>query len=331
MFANVKIYIRIIKADTGKRISFSYCNSFAVSTSVINFTDTAKITVPRKVAFKGKPITDFIRRNDQISIWAGWEPDSNLLFDGYITKVGTGTPIVIECENLAWELKQIKITGRVYEKLNLRDFVNEWMPSYDLQIADIELGEVKINGEASLSSVFEYFMKNYPLRFFFRDNVFYGVLGSSMMLKNDAIRTVKFKKGDKGNIATESLIYTLAEDVKLQIIAKAILKDNTKLEWKEPASADNCDVRTFLVPGAQSIDDLKAYAQAQLLTFKVDNMSGDFTALGRPFVRKGDIAHLYDDQFAEKNDKRFFIEAVDYTLSSTSGLKQRIKLGMQIS
>lgn len=330
MFANVKLYIRIIKADTGKRISFSYCNSFTVSTSVINFTDTAKITVPRKVAFKGKPISDFIRRNDKITIWAGWEPDSNQLFDGYVTNVSAGTPIVIDCENKSWELKKIKITGRVYPKLNLRDFVNEWMSDFDVQIADVELGEVKINGETTLSAVFDYFMRNYPLRFFFRDGVFYGVLGSAMMLKNDVVRTVKFKMGENGNIANDNLIYTLADDINLQIVAKAILKDNTKLEWKEPASADNCDVLTFLVPGAQSLDELKVYAQAQLLTYKVDKMSGDLTALARPFVRKGDIVHLFNDQIVEKNDKRFFAEAVEYSLSTSQGIKQKVKLGTQI-
>ncbi len=64
MFSTLTTYIRIIKSDTGKRVSFSYANSIVAATSINSFTDTCKITVPRKVAYKGKPITDFIRRND---------------------------------------------------------------------------------------------------------------------------------------------------------------------------------------------------------------------------------------------------------------------------
>jgi hypothetical protein len=330
MFATVSVYIRIIKADTGKRVSFNYANSIVAVSSINAFTDTCKITVPRKVAYKGKPITDFIRRNDKITVWAGWDPDSNMIFDGYITQVGTGTPIVIECENNAWELKQIKITGRIYDKLNLRSFCNEWMPNYDVQIADIELGEVKINGETNLSAVFDYFIKNYPLRFFFRDGVFYGVLNNALMLRNNAVKTIKYKKGDKGNIASDSLVYTIKEDVKIQIVAKAILKDNTKLEWKEPATLTDCDVRTFLVPGATSLDELKTFALATLETFRIDKMTGDFTALGRPFCRKGDIVHLFDDQATERNNKRFIVEAVEYSVTTGAGFKQKITLGGEL-
>ncbi len=330
MFAKVNVHIEIISATTGKKIKFGYANSISVVTSVQNFTDTAKIIVPRKLSHKGISIVELVRRNDKIIVRAGWEPDLFTLFEGYIITVGTGTPLVLECENKAWELKQIKIEGKVYPKLNLRDFISEWMPNYDVSIADIELGEVKINREANLSEVFNYFIKNYPLRFFFRDNVFYGVLGSSMLLKNEAINTVRIKKGENGNIHQDTLVYTLAEDIKLQIVAKAILRDNTKLEWKEPATIENADVRTFLVPGATTLEELHTYALAQLETYKVDKMTGDVTLLGRPHVRKGDFVHIFDDLFPERNDKKFFVEAVDYNVSTSGGFKQKLKLGMQI-
>jgi len=347
MFAVVKVHIKIIRADSGKEISFDYVHSFSVTTSTKTLTDTAKLTIPRKLSHKGVSITELIRRGDKIEIWSGWQQNgaklqvvehggvklfgkvgTNLLFKGYIVKVGTGTPLTIECEDEAWELKQTKLPAKHYDKLSLKDFVAEFMPNYLTDIVDIELGEVIIHKEVTLSEVFNYFMKNYPLNFFFRDGIFYGVMTSTMMVKSNVVNTIKFKKGV--NIVKENLQYTLAEDVKLQIVAKTILKDNTKLEWKEPVDLKDCDVRTFLVPGAKTLNDLEVYAKNMLETFKIDKMTGTLTACAIPFVKKGDIIHLFDDEFPERNDKKFFVEAVTYTLTRTSGLKQVITLGFQI-
>ncbi len=329
MFATVKVYIKIIRVDTGKEINFNYVNSFTINSSCNTFTDTAKLVIPRKLSYKDVSITELIRRGDMIEIWSGWEhPGINLLFIGYISSVGTGTPLTIECENEAYKLKQIKLPAKHYDKLSLKDFVNEWMPHYQNEIEDIELGEVIINNEVTLSEVFNYFMKNYPLNFFFREGKFYGVMSSTMMSKSGDVKTIKFKKGI--NIVKEDLQYTLAEDIKLQVVAKTILKDNTKLEWKEPADIKDCEVRTFFVPGAKSINDLEIYAKNMLETMKIDKMGGTITACAIPYVRKGDIIHLFDDEFPERNNKKFFVEAVTYSLATSSGLKQNITLGFQI-
>ncbi len=350
MYSAVKVHIKIIKADSGKELSFNYVHSFSVSTSTKTFTDTAKLTIPRKLSHKGISITELIRRGDKIEIWSGWEQKqsklkivehagikligkigTNLLFKGYIVKVGTGTPLVIDCEDEAWELKQIKLPAKHYNKLSLEDFVLEFMPNYITDIVDIELGEVIIHKEVTLSEVFNYFMKNYPLNFSFRDGVFYGVMSSTMMIKSNVVNTIKLKKGsEQGNIYKDNLQYTLAEDVKMQIVAKNILKDNTKIEWKEPADIKDCDVKTFLVPGAKTLKELEVYAKNMLKTFKVDKMTGTITTCAIPFVKKGDIIHLLDDEFPERNNKKFFVEAVTYTLTRTTGLKQLITLGFQI-
>ena len=311
---------------SAKTIQFDYVNSIIISSSTKTFTDTAKIVIPRKLSHKGVSFTDMIRRNDEIEISLGYDMQLEKVFTGYITKVGTGTPLSIECENAAWNLKQIKIAPKHYPKLSIQDFVKEWMPSYSCKVAEVDLGEVIIKEESSLASVFEYFMKNYPLSFFFRDGVFYGVLTSAMTLSNEAVKTIKFKMGY--NVISDNLVYTLQEDVKIQIVAKAILADNTKLEYKVPATGDG-EIRTFFKPGAKSIDELKAFADEMLATYKVDKMSGDFTAFGIPYVRKGDIVHLFDEKFPERNDKKFVVESVEYNFG-LAGYRQKINLGYEL-
>jgi hypothetical protein len=57
----------------------------------------------------------------------------------------------------------------------MNDFVNEFMVGYNVSAADVNFGEVRINGETTVANVLDYFMENYPVKFFFRDGKFYGI------------------------------------------------------------------------------------------------------------------------------------------------------------
>jgi hypothetical protein len=323
-----------IKTDNGKATAtFRNVADLTVTTSMATFTDTCKLTLPRIYTKHNKDendISKIFKRGDEITIQLGYDDALETVFKGHLKSVSTGRPVTIECENEAWKLKQITLKPQYYQKLNIKQFVEEQMPNFKKEIIDVDLGEVRINGDTTLAKVFEYFMTNYPFRFFFRDNIFYGILPSSMMLQTDSIKTHKFKFGH--NIISDNLTYTLADDVKIQIVAKAILKDNKKIEYKTPEEGE---LRTFLVPSAKTEADLKKYAENTLKTFKVDKMSGDFTAFGLPFVKKGDIVHLFDIdndnkvRNEERNDKKFLIEGVVYTFGQ-AGYRQKITLGAKV-
>jgi len=322
-------FINIKNPETKTSISFNYVNEIEIVTSTRNFTDTAKVIVPRKLKYKGKSITDYVKRNSTISISLGYGTDFyfETVFKGYVKTVSSGTPTVIECENEAWKLKQVKLPATYYPKLKIGDFVKEWMPSYNTSIAEVDLGEVKITRDTTLAKVFEYFMTNYPVNFYFRDDKFYGILPTTLTTEDNATRTIKFRIGE--NTISDNLVYTLAEDQNLQIIVKTVTRDNQKLEWKEPQDVQDAEIRTFLVPGKETVEQLKAFAKDQLAKFKVDKMAGDFMAFGEPYVRKGDIVHILDDDNKERHDKKFFVDAVTYTFGQ-GGYRQKITLGGQI-
>jgi hypothetical protein len=316
----------IIKSEkTQQTVSYNYVSDVSISTSIKSFTDTCSIIVPRKIKHKGKDITEYINRNDKIEVQLGYDDRLNTLFKGYIKTVSTGKPVVIECENEAWKLKQLKVTPKLYPSLKLSDFIAEYMSGYECVTADVNLGEVRISNETTVAKVFEYIQKNYPLRFFFKDEIFYAGLPSALIVNEQ--KTVKFKTGY--NYISDTLKYTAADDVNLQIISKTILKDNTSLEWKEPSEADGAEVRTFYVPGAKTENDLKTHAKEMLLKYKVDKMEGDLLAFGEPFITKGDIGHLFDDESTERNDKKFIAESINYRFNM-SGFRQSIKFGDQI-
>jgi hypothetical protein len=321
----------IIETQAAQKLLFENIVDVQVATSVNNLTDTCKITLPRRYRWNNenrKDITKIIKRNDKITVRLGYDGRLETVFTGYLINVSTGSPnITVNCENEAWQLKQTRITAEHFPKFRLKSFVSKYMSGYQVETADAELGEVRINGDATLARVFDYLRQNYPLRFFFRDGVFYGLMNGALMLRDDAITTHRLKFGE--NIISDTLKYTLAEDVKVQIVAKAILKDNTKLEWKEPADGAECEVRTFLVPGATTNGELQEYAKNTLAEYKVDKMEGDITLFGEPYVKKGDIVHLFDDDNEERDNKRFIIMAVKYHFGK-SGYRQTVMLGAQI-
>lgn len=308
-------------------VMFDYVTEMEVVSSTLNFTDTAKVIVPRKLKYKGVSVTEFIKRNYTISIEAGYSDSLETIFKGYVKSVSSGTPIVIECENEVWKLKQIKMPATSYIPFSISKFLAEWMKDYVCKKADLTLPEVKIANDTPLAKVFDYLMTTYPIRFYFRGDVFFGILPNALPLENADIKTIRFKIGH--NTISDSLTYTLAEDVKVQVIAKVVTKENKKLEWKEPKDGEGAEVRTILIANAKTESDLKQAALDWLKTFKVDKMSGDFLAFGEPFVRKGDLVYLFDEDHKEQNDKKFMVDAVTYTFGQ-GGYRQKITLGAEI-
>ena len=73
---------------TGDEIVFDFVNNVEINTSYENLTDTAKITLPRKLNFDGKPIvvgvTSLFKRGDKVKIELGYFPNLRTVFNGYI-------------------------------------------------------------------------------------------------------------------------------------------------------------------------------------------------------------------------------------------------------
>jgi len=306
------------------KIKFTGVNSVKVNTSIRNLTDTAAVVLQRRMGMKGKKLNEFIGRGDKITVQAGYRDiDSQNIFTGYITGVSSETPIKIEAENDMWLLKQAKVSPRRYEKFKLKDFLSEYAPDVELVIPEgIEFGEVIIQEETTVAKVLDYLKQNYPFNAFFDGNKMVAVMLTSQLQNR---REIKFKKGF--NIISDTLKYTLAEDVNIQIVAKSILPDNTKLESKKGDSSG--EVRTFYAPEHKTQKELDTFAENMLKTHKVDKMSGGLTAFGIPFVRKGDSVLLYDDENRERDNKKFIADAIEYDFGM-GGYRQTITLGDEI-
>lgn len=315
--------IKIIGKVTKKNVVLSSISQINITTSINTLTDTAKVVLPRNLKWKERDLGQYVSRGDEVIISLGYADELKAVFSGFVKNVSTSTPIVLECENEAYELKQQMVEAKIYDKLNLKDFCSEYI-KVDQEVASVELGEVRVNGQTSVSGVLDYFIKNYPVCFFLRGGKFYGGLKSSMLLKGDESKVVNLTYGL--NMISDTLEYVRADEVNYVVKAKVIMKNNSKLEY---STGGDGDVRTFLVPGAKSIGELKEYAEERLKELKVDRMTGTITLFGVPYVRKGDVVYLTDNINVERDDKRFEVVGVSYSFGS-GGYRQVVALGNEL-
>lgn len=320
-----KLASNITITGTKNKITFDYVAEVDIATSVRELTDVAIVQFPKKISWKGKDLFDFIRKGDKIFIELGYNGSLNTVFEGYIRKVTNGIPLKVECEDAMYLLKQVKIPAKHYPSLTVKQFFSEHCPSsvtYD--VADFNLGEVRLQNEPSFAKVLDYIRSEYGMNFYFRSGKLYGVLPS---IKVDYETHLL---GIQQNIVSDNLEYVLADDVKVIIKAKAILKDNKKIEVQEPKNESDGEIRTFHCSWATNETELRKFAQEKLATFKVNHMTGSIIAFGEPFILKGDTIDLRDNKNPERDRKKFIVDAVRYTFGQ-NGYRQHVELGMQLS
>lgn len=321
--------IVIVSDTTKKKITFDYANSIEVVTSIADLTDTAIVKVSPKMQWQGHSIRDFIAPGDSIEIMAGYkEYGLQTLFKGYLTRVETPkTLIEIRCENAMAKLKRIMVKPKIYPNFNLQQFVGEYDKETKVVAPDtINFGQVTVANEMTMAAFLNELKKKYLFfKPFFIDDKLYAITRAYHSAGSSPI-TLDLTR----NIIADDLKLTLAEDVKVSITATSIQKDNSKLEVKVPDdSHDATDNKHFYLPGYTDLKSLKQAAQELLETFKCDKMEGSVTTFGVPHIRKCDLVLLRDEDHPERNNRKFTVNAVTYTIS-TSGYRQKITLGDEI-
>jgi hypothetical protein len=131
--------ITFTSADTGRVIVYDYVCEVEINKSYLTLTDTATITIPRKLIYKsGQPLNlqnqndykDYVvlpalsdtentayvvgadalfKVGDKVKIEIGFFPNMQTRFEGYISKVVSSLPIQIQCEDKMWILKKSNV------------------------------------------------------------------------------------------------------------------------------------------------------------------------------------------------------------------------------
>ena len=326
--------IKIVSKES-KTLTFDYANEIEIKTSCRNLTDTATVKVAKKMTWKGKPLTDFIKRDDAITISVGYEQYGiETLFKGYISNIENNAPLTLTAENGMRLLKRISVPAEHIAKFDFKSYMQKYGQGVTVDIADnLSFGSMDISEEMTLAQALDKILETYPyVTGYFQDGVFRARLSTERWSRE--LRATVFDP--RRNMVSDTLKYTLSEDVKIGLKAVSIRRDNTRLEAYSPSAAfsnktikSGWEQRQEFCPQCTTQSEVQAYADKRAAEWTTDKMEGTIVAFGVPKVRKGDLIELRDAERKERDGKRFLADAVDYRFG-TGGFRQTITLGMRI-
>ena len=297
------------------KFAFDFVTQAEVDSSWKNLTDTATITLPRKLKWKDRPLRDEIKRGDKVEIWLGWDFENRIEFQGYVSAVRGNVPVKIECEDEMWKLKQTEVT-KAWRSVTLKQLLTDILPSgTSFEAVDAELGPFRIS-RVSVAKVLESLRTQYGLYAYFRGGVLY--VGFPYSLTDS--QTVAY--GFRRNIISDDLVYHREDDTAIQVQAISIMPDGSQLEEKvgDPGG-ELYTLHYFGLPVSQ----LKTLAEEDMKRLRYTGYRGGFETFGVPFARHGDIAAIKDAEYPER-DGRYFIDRLR-TSFGLEGSRREVGLG----
>jgi hypothetical protein len=349
-----------------KSFIFDFVTSGQVSSTWQNLTDTAKLTFPKNIYFKdetgnnytwqgknvigGNSTPPLIMRGDKITIEWGYYynkdenynylTQTNVIFEGYISKVVNRIPIEIEAEDNMWKLKQIAAPNKVYpaSQFSLQTMLNDMLSGtgFTVKTSTVTgIGDFRPQNE-TVAQVLDRLQRDYRIESYFRGN---ELRCSGIVYYPDFIeKTFQFQQ----NIISDELEYRRLDDINIGIkaysINEAVVGGKKKKQRIEAFITNKGETneagfegekRTVPFIGISSKDELIKAATPMLNRFYYEGFYGSFDSFGFPFVRHGDHAILRDPVLPERNGT-YKIKAVTYDFGVETAYRQKIEVDMRV-
>ncbi len=304
--------------------TFRFVNELEISSSWETFTDTAKIRLPNRFVRDNQTITvgvdNLFKRGDAVTIKLGYFPNLVPIYQGFVSKVLPDSPLVIECEDAMWLLKQKTITAS-FKNTELSQLLSAVVPSIvpvNSNIDDAKLGQFRIT-RVSIAQVLEELKKTYGLVSFVRDGTLEVGLAYPFL---PAVHDITFED----DITVSNLEYRCEENLRIKIKGISMRPDNTKIEVD--AGDIDGETRTLTYYDLDKAE-LTAIVNRELPKFKFTGYFGSFDTFGEPVIKHGDQINLVHKKFPEKNGV-YLVSTVNTTFGM-SGYKQSVSLDIKVS
>lgn len=313
--------------------TFDYLTEIEINSSWEDFTDTATLTLPRKLRFvkNGEVIENVIsgdnplfKRGDAVSFVAGYSDETAVRFEGYLSKIIPNNPLTFEFQDAMYLLKQKTISKYSKKGLTLTqlltDIVGDTMSIKVNQ--EFTIGKYAIKS-ATVSQVLEHLKKNYGVTSYIRN----GILNAGLAYELKTIDSVKIINIDMEKVVIDdgNLAYQRADDQKIKVKAISILPDNTRLE-ATAGDEDGGERTQYFYDVSQN--DLQKYANERVEKLKFTGFTGSFTTFINPIVKHGDAVKLTSVKRPDATGVYLVKKVV--TTSGVGGGRQIIELDIKI-
>lgn len=270
-----------IEITGAKSWRLDFVTGVEITRDTEKLTDICKITLPKKIKWDGENEVP-VKRGDAVKVWLGYDDRNELAFAGYVKEVGFKTPVVLECEDEMFKLKQMATIKKAYKSTTLEQLLK-----------DQGLTDVKVMGEQTLdayrvtadtvASLLGKLQES-GIRSFFRCEDGKPVLYSGVIFERGTGASQVFATGIN-IINDQSLEQQKADTMRLNVKAVSILPNNKKIKV-EVGDADG--ERRTITTYNKTESQLKAWAEQEIKRLKRDGLKGSLTTFGYKLVDKLD-------------------------------------------
>lgn len=303
---------------TRQQVELRKVHAVTIEQSIDSLCQRAELLLPRNIGpLQEKQLKTYVKRGDAVQVYLGYDGNLELEFEGFVERVGADVPVVITLRDGLWKLLQQpfnKSYSSTYIPTLVKDIVGD---AFDIDAMDATVNAVRFE-KVTKGEAFKALKDEFGLVTYLKGGkVFVGKLFDA------EARTVKYDQ--ERNVKSSGLSYRLADDVKLKVTAKSLLKDGSDVtvEVGDPDGQS----RTLNYYGITSTTELKKLAEADMLKFKYDGYEGDFEAFGIPFCQYGDKVELTSKLYPER-DGTYLAEGVTIEFGP-DGFSRTIKLAQQ--
>jgi len=324
--------LNLINQITIRDQTFDYVTEVEIDSSWETFTDTAKMTIPRKLRFTkdGEVVENIIsgdnplfKRGDAVSMVMGYSGQTASRFTGYISNISPQNPLVFDFQDEMYTLKQKTIKAYSKSGLTLTQLITDIVGDVPFEITqEFTIGKYTIK-KANVAQVLEHLKSNYGVTSFFKNGTLF--CGVAYPIKD--IDTIKITDVDMEQFVIDdsNLIYQRNDDQKIKITAISIYPDNTRKEV-EVGDEDGGDRTQYFYDVSE--EDLKNYAEERLEKFKYTGYTGSFITFLNPIIRQGEAVRLTSSKRPDANGV-YLVKRV-ITRSGVDGGRQEVELDIKI-
>lgn len=281
-------------------------------------TTTCKLTIPRKVKWKGET-SNPIKRGDKISVWLGYDDNLQLAFSGYVLRKGFKAPIEIFCEDEMFMLKQTPCVKKSYKNVDIQTLLKDQNLPYEIKVlGEQNIGQYRANFE-TVAELLAHLKEN-NIRTFFRIENDKPVLYCGVLFDHGNEMRQVFATG-VNIISDSSLDDQKAEDMKIKLKVVSLQPDNKKKIKVEVGDADG-EKRTLHCYGMTEAE-AKAWGKQELERLKRDGLTGSFQTFGHVLLDVLDVIGIKID--GERKGK--YQVAKNTITYGSGGFRQDITLG----
>lgn len=315
-----------ITIEGSKTWKFNALNNCNIVEDTTTLTDTCELLLPKKVDWEGSENFKLpIKRGDKITVKLGYDGILKTRFVGFIRTIDSKNPIKITCEDGMFLLKTVEVKKKGYAKVTLKQLITDLLAGTGIQFQliddDIVLGPYRITKNTVAEELNE-IKSEFGLRAYFRTVDGVSKLYVGFTYPFDSRKRENFIYGK--NIISEDFVYRIAEDVKIKVKAISIDAKNKRTEL----TTGDKDGELFTVYKYNvGKDELKRFAESELIRFKTTGFKGGFETFGEPFVNKCDIAYI---EASDNNKGSFLIKKLEVNFGM-SGYRQKIEIGQPLN